>query len=167
MKNITNKCASYFTPYVKIESVLKNFPKCRYVGQFPAKTGDLNRPFTDSCVDVFYNPHPKTSLGHSNYFCVFFRDGKAYIADARHVENLSFHGVEDSSGNIIYSRFQHDFRANIDGVMVDGGSWLEKDGVYSMWGRTIGFNSDTIYHDIRVIKGRIYSVGEKLWTNKK
>jgi hypothetical protein len=139
-----NKLTPYFTPLgIDVSKVPfhDGFAGSIYVGQFPYagknRQGELT--FLDYPVDVFYQPNPKVELGHSHYFSVYTRHGHSYVSDASYVTDLRLNGVVDSTGNILYARFQHDFRYTNDGnAGVDGGGWMKDGDVWSMWGRTIG-----------------------------
>ena len=132
----------HFTPTrIRVGEVRKRYPTAKYVGQFPLQARDGN--FTDFHADVFYEPNPKTELGHSNYFAVYVRDDRAYITNAKHVETLMLSVFEDRDGNYIYARFQHDFRSfktADDNIGIDGGWWMpvaDGEGMYCMIGRTL------------------------------
>ena len=43
----------------------------------------------DEPVDVFYQPNPDTSKGHSHYFGIFIRTGEAYITNAESAFKLT------------------------------------------------------------------------------
>lgn len=125
MKLDKSKFLPYFTPTgVVVDKIPESYPGSVYVGQFPLKHIGIDR-FTDWHADVFYNPNPDTSKGHSNYFAVYVRDGKGYITDAKHVETMLLTVIEDSEGNFIYPRFQHDFRYFDGSYFCDGGWWME------------------------------------------
>jgi hypothetical protein len=160
-----NKLTPYFTPLgIDVSKVPfhDGFAGSIYVGQFPHagkdRHGELH--FLDYAVDVFYQPNPKTELGHSHYFSVYTRPGHSYVSDASYVTDLRLGGVIDSVGNILYARFQHDFRYTHDSnAGVDGGWWMkdEDNGSWSMWGRTIGGKDGTFPKmvPLRVVDGKL------------
>jgi hypothetical protein len=160
-----SKFLKYFTSSViNIEVVLKHYPTAKYVGQFPLR--DNRGEFTDFHAEVFYEPNPKTELGHSNYFAVYPRDGVAYITGASHVEKLLLAVYEDKEGDLIYSRFQHDFRSfesKTGKIMIDGGWWMPvtDTGMFSMAGRTL-WDGDSFPRGKSVIirEGEFYEMEE-------
>ncbi len=140
-----SKFQKYFTNLgVDVAKVLEmeKFSRCFHIGQFPGgrrkANGDIE--FRDEAVDVFYQPNPDRSLGHSNYFSVFNHQGSVYITNAEYVTDVLLSGIIDSEGDILYARYQHDFRYTFDKKCgVDGGWWAkDEDGLWSMYGRTIG-----------------------------
>ena len=74
----------------------------------------------DEPVDVFYQPNPDTSKGHSHYFGIFIRTGEAYITNAESAFSEPITGVVTKNGDVLVSRFRHDFQSK-DGAMIDGG----------------------------------------------
>ncbi len=91
---------------------------------------------------MFLHWAPNVQLGHSNYFSVFIApEGGAFIANAEYVTDLVLNGIVDSEGDILYARYQHDFRYTFDEAYgVDGGWWMkdQETGKWSMMGRTLG-----------------------------
>jgi hypothetical protein len=140
-----SKFQKYFTNLgIDVQKVLEldEFSGCSYVGQFPGgrRKDNGSIDFRDSAVDVFYQPNPDRSLGHTNYFSVFNHQGSVYIANAEYVTDVLLNGIIDSEGDILYARYQHDFRYTFDKKCgVDGGWWLKwEDGLWAMAARTIG-----------------------------
>ena len=155
-----NKFTPYFTNLgINVPAVLEKYEGCTYVGQFPPKS---RGGFGDRAVDVFYQPTPDVLKGHTHYFCIFVNDdGTAYIANAAHVLDLDLTGVVDTAGNIIYARFQHDFRWTVDGEYgVDGGSWTQnyETNRWNMWGRTMGKTKLPKMISLRVVDDKIVVV---------
>ena len=75
-------------------------------------------------VDVFYNENPDTSKGHKNYFGIqrIAHANKIGISDATKVLSVPLWGLMADNGEIIFSRYRHDFRVSEDGtVSIDGG----------------------------------------------
>lgn len=111
------------------------------MGQFPGghktESGDIQ--FRDAAVDVFYQPNP--APGHGHYFSMFVNRDRIYIANADYVTELIMYGIVDDAGDILYARFQHDFRYTTDRKYGVDGGWWSKDSSTGMWGmntRTIG-----------------------------
>jgi hypothetical protein len=77
----------------------------------------------NNTVAVFYgeSAHP---VSGSRYFALYYTqiDGNLMITDGSFIESQEIAGVVADNGDIIYSRFRHDYRESKDGsVMVDGG----------------------------------------------
>lgn len=148
-----------------VDTILSMNPGAWYVGQFPLRTvfagsGDT---FTDFAVDVFYNPSPDVSKGHSNYFAYFSSGGKVYVTNAGHVEDLLLVVYTDKNGNYIYSRYQHDFRG-FDGNYIDGGWWSKQsNGKFMMNGRLSWVSRDIPIGAIVCVKdGEFYELETKM-----
>lgn len=70
---------------------------------------------------VFYTEkaHPEGS----NYFAIYFDiiTNRAHITNALPaIENIVFSGLE-AEGEVVYSRYRHDYRGGKNGTFVDGG----------------------------------------------
>ena len=68
---------------------------------------------------IFYTKeaHPKGS----NYFALFHRGDSFMITDGLpSIKDVVFQGLE-AEGEVIYSRYRHDFREGKNGAFVDGG----------------------------------------------
>lgn len=65
----------------------------------------------------FWTPekHPRGS----NYFCLYFSQGDLFIANGEDILNQRIAGIE-VDGEIIFSRYRHDFRSKGD-YYIDGG----------------------------------------------
>lgn len=74
-------------------------------------------------VDVFYNPNPDFSKGHSHYFALRQTvDNNIFISNGSKVLELPLIGLRADDGEIVFSRHTHDYRTSQDGtVSVDGG----------------------------------------------
>lgn len=91
-----------------------------YVGYFCTKRPDGS--WNETPVDVFYQPNPDVSKGHSHYFGVFRRDSGMYITNAISVTEQPMLGVIANDGEVLVSRYRHDYRRSNDGsVFIDGG----------------------------------------------
>jgi len=71
-------------------------------------------------VDVFYVPNPDVAKGHSHYFGLFFRQGQLFITNAASAFESPITGAVLESGEVIVSRYRHDFVQKNE-VFVDGG----------------------------------------------
>jgi len=89
-----------------------------FMGSWTIKTKDGG--WFDEPVDVFYQPNPDTSKGHSHYFGIFIRTGEAFITNAESAFSEPITGVLTKNGDVLVSRFRHDFQSK-DGSMIDGG----------------------------------------------
>lgn len=76
--------------------------------------------WNESPVDVFYQPNPDRSKGHTNYFGMFVRDGQLFITNAESAFSEPLMGVMCEDGEVLVSRYRHDCVIK-DGAMVDGG----------------------------------------------
>jgi hypothetical protein len=92
--------------------------KAHFVGQFCLKTaggGWANAP-----ADVYWQEKPPVE-GYSHYFALIYQHGSPYITSGASAVEQVISAVE-SDGEIIYSRYRHDFRQTKDGkAIIDGG----------------------------------------------
>jgi hypothetical protein len=98
----------------------------KYMGYWCTKSprGHWN----ESPVDVFYQPNPDTSLGHTHYFGMFIKtdpytgnsSGEVYITEASTAFSDPIAGIPTADGEVIVSRYRHDY-VEKDGRMIDGG----------------------------------------------
>ncbi len=93
--------------------------KAKWVGQFPLKTRDDG--WSESPADVYYQTEPPIK-GYSNYFGLLYQQGSLYIVDASIISIKKFVAIAADDGEIIYSRYRHDYRTSSDkSVFIDGG----------------------------------------------
>ena len=78
------------------------------------------KSWNESPVDVFYQPNPDTSKGHTHYFGMFVQQGSVWITEASTAFSDPITGVLTESGEVIVSRYRHDY-VEKDGKMIDGG----------------------------------------------
>ena len=74
----------------------------------------------DIHVAVFYGdtPHPESG---SRYFALYYAD-KLMITNGAFIEEQEITGVVADNGDVVYSRFRHDYHTSPDGsVFIDGG----------------------------------------------
>ncbi len=84
--------------------------------------------WNESPVDVFYQPNPDTSLGHTHYFGMFIKrdpytgegTGTVYITEASSAFSDPIAGILTDDSEVIVSRYRHDY-VEKDGRMIDGG----------------------------------------------
>ena len=82
--------------------------------KFSGATFWLNKP-----AAIFYTEkaHPRGS----NYFALYFDGSSLMITDGLHsVKDVVFSGIE-AEGEVVYSRYRHDYREGKNGAFVDGG----------------------------------------------
>ncbi len=102
---------------IDIDVVEKKY-NVKFVGQFPLKTKDGN--WSEAPADIYWQENP--IAGHSNYMGLFVQNGTLLITNGQSAIEGSFTGAVANNGEIIYSRYRHDYRASTDGsVFVDGG----------------------------------------------
>ena len=104
----------------------------KWVGQLPLHTIG-NGWSEDSCGDVYYQETPPIE-GYSNYFALIFQRGSLYITSGATAVVGIINGVKAKDGEIIYSRYRHDYHTSADGsVFVDGGrDYLKTNAVKSV-----------------------------------
>ena len=122
MKKMKVNTACSFLTEKQIKTI-ESAKKMKYVLEScikDPKGGWINQPMA-----IFYQkkPHPRGS----NYAALFAETDKdthgvnLFIADGiSAVENVIYTGLE-AEGEVVYSRFRHDYRAGKNGAFVDGG----------------------------------------------
>lgn len=93
----------------------------KYIGYFCVRGS--NGGWSEMPVDVFYQPNPDVSKGHSNYFGMF-RDAanRVMITNAQSAFEHPMLAIVAKDGEIVFSRYRHDYRVSKDGtVFIDGG----------------------------------------------
>ena len=92
----------------------------KYLGYFQKKLPD-GMGYRETPIDVWYQPNPDISKGHSHYFGMYIQDGRAWITDAcRCFEEPIVGMLCDDYEEVIISRFRHDYVSK-KGAMIDGG----------------------------------------------
>lgn len=76
--------------------------------------------WNDYPVDVFYQPNPDFSKGHSHYFGMFKQKDNVYITNAESAFSQEIFGLLAEDGEVIVSRYRHDCVVKED-QMIDGG----------------------------------------------
>lgn len=82
--------------------------------------------------DIFYRstPHP---IHGNRYFGIGLSHWGAFIMNADEIEEYVFSMVTDSSGNLHYSRYRHDFVSVDNGNFIDGGrSYVRSSSLYGL-----------------------------------
>ena len=91
----------------------------RYMGFWCTKRPDGN--WNEQPVEVFYQPNPDIEAGHSYYFGLFTDSiGRAMITNAESAFSEPMTGVICEDGEVLVSRYRHDYRTKGD-RMIDGG----------------------------------------------
>ena len=97
-----------------------------YVGEFCLKTS--GGEWANEAASIFYQKTPPQE-GFSHYFALFQRNGTVYITSGQNAIEPIIMAVQADDGEIIYSRYRHDYRTSKDGsVFVDGGRDYFKSG---------------------------------------
>lgn len=89
-----------------------------YMGYFSLKT--KRGGWSDRPVEVFYQPEPDVASGHSHYFGLFTDDTGLYITNAISAFEEPMIGMVARSGEIVISRYAHDYR-QVGDQFIDGG----------------------------------------------
>ena len=98
----------------------------KYMGYWAIKNrGGL---WNETPVDVFYQPNPDISKGHTHYFGMFIQTdpftgdntGSVYITEASSAFSEPIVGMVKDDGEVIVSRFRHDYVTK-GKYMIDGG----------------------------------------------
>lgn len=104
---------------INIDVIEKHF-NVTFVGDFAVKTTDGN--WSDFPVAVFYQSNPDIDKGHSHYLGAFYRNGDLVIIDAASAFSKPITGLTADNGEVIFSRYRHDYHTSIDNsVSIDGG----------------------------------------------
>ena len=104
---------------IKIEAVEQRYGGT-YIGDFCVKL--KSGSWSEVPAALFYQPNPNTELGHTNLFAIFFHMDQMYIAGGDNSFDEPISGIIADDGEVIYSRYRHDYRTSTDGsVSIDGG----------------------------------------------
>ena len=112
---------------IKIEIIEKKY-NAKYVGDFCIMT---KHGWSESPVAIFWQEKPPVE-GYSHYFGIFVQEDTIYITSGESAFSKPIVGIVADDGEVVYSRYRHDFRSSKDGsVFIDGG----RD--YTKWGGTL------------------------------
>ena len=110
----------YWFPRESIKKI-ENYYGAKYMSYWCIR--DKTGNWSDIPVEVFYQPNPDISKGHSHYFGLFVSDitEKVMITDAASAFSGQINGILED--DIVYvSRYRHDFtRTPRRGSSIDGG----------------------------------------------
>lgn len=101
---------------IDIKKVEEHY-NARYVCETTLKTKDGWR-YQPSLIFYSETPHPEGS----NYFALSYQDGDLLISNGISATEEPIVGIRATNGDIIYSRYRHDYRLSPDhSVFIDGG----------------------------------------------
>lgn len=89
-----------------------------YMGYWCVKQSDGG--WTEIPVDVFYVENPDKEKGHSHYYGIFCNGSGCFITNAESAFSETISGIRTDSGEVIVSRYRHDYIEK-DGHVIDGG----------------------------------------------
>lgn len=137
-------------------NIIEEKYKAKYMGYWAVKRKNSN--WSEMPVDVFYQPNPDLSKGHSYYFGIFTVPGQdgVLITDAASAFSEPITGLLTEDGEVLVSRYRHDC-VQKGPYMIDGGrDYL----------RTSGNNADGKLVKVTVVNGEfVFEVYGK-WINK-
>jgi hypothetical protein len=167
-----NICKNYHP--INILEIEKKFG-VTYIGDFPRKNSDGS--WHSKPTAIFYQQNPDLSKGHSHYMgvtCSYELINNELVVDGVFLVNgesafsENFNGVMLSTGEVLISCFDHDYK-EIDGSMVDGGrSYFRYSlgyGAKKVKVRVVGsefelvedeFRRPEIWGDFDEIKGKVF-----------
>ena len=130
----------------------------RYMGYWATKNS--RGGWNDSPVDVFYQPNPDTSKGHTHYFGMFIKtdpysgegSGSVYITEASSAFSDVIAGIPTDDGEVIVSRYRHDY-VEKDGRMIDGGRDYTRSSVHRSVSITVDGDKFIVSERERVEEG--------------
>lgn len=108
----------YWFGEINIDTIEKHYG-AKYVGPFCAKT--VSGGWSDQPIDVFYQPNPDRSKGHSHYFGLIYRNEVLYITGGDSAVESDMEVVIETTGQVLLSRYRHDYVVGTEGCFIDGG----------------------------------------------
>jgi len=100
--------------------IIENHYGAKYMGFWAIKWSE-NLGWSSYPVDVFYQPNPDVSKGHTHYFGMHISErGDVMICNAESAFSEPIAGILTEDGEVIVSRYRHDCIFK-DGQMIDGG----------------------------------------------
>lgn len=120
MDNLFVKTTRHTSQPIKID-VVEEMYKATFVGDFCLKLRDGS--WTDHPIAIFYQPNPDIEAGHSHYFGVHVtHQNQIYLTDGKSAFENGITGAIADNGEVIFSRFRHNFVSSQDGsISIDGG----------------------------------------------
>jgi hypothetical protein len=102
-----------------IELILQQHPGAVYMGSWCVKR---DGQWENDVTEIFYDPTPDTSKGHSHYFGIYPTNTNVYIVDGASFCEDGIRGALATNGEIVCSRWRKDYHASEDGsAFADGG----------------------------------------------
>jgi hypothetical protein len=90
----------------------------KYMDDFCIKT---KTGWSEVPAAIFWQEKPPVE-GYSNYFGLFVQMGKVLITSGESAFDVPIDGLVADNGEVIYSRYRHDYQHSKDGsVTIDGG----------------------------------------------
>ncbi len=100
--------------------IIENHYGAKYLGYWAVKWSE-RLGWSSFPVDVFYQPNPDVSKGHTHYFGMYISErGDLMISNAESAFSEPIAGILTESGEVIVSRYRHDY-VQKDGQVIDGG----------------------------------------------
>jgi len=92
-----------------------------FVGDFCLKANGGG--WSEIPLAIFYQPNPNISLGHTHYFGLMVDQfDRLVITNGESAFEEPIQGIVADNGEVIYSRYRHDYVTSEDGsVWIDGG----------------------------------------------
>ena len=127
---------SYYFDHKYAINIIEEQYGAKYMGYWCVKRADEN--WSEKPMDVFYQPNPDVSKGHSHYFGIFTVPGRGvYITDAKSAFEEPITGLLTEDGEVLVSRYRHDCVTKGE-YMIDGGrDYLRTSGASVGGGRLV------------------------------
>ena len=111
-----DKTSYYFKP--EALKLIEEKYNAKHMGFWCTKRPDGS--WNERPVDIFYVENPDRSKGHSNYFGMFTDRMGTMITNAESAFSETITGVLCEDGEVLVSRYRHDYRTK-GTMMIDGG----------------------------------------------
>lgn len=110
-------------------SAVENHYGVKYIGDFCLRNRDGG--WCNWSAAIFYQDNPNIDLGHTHYMAAYVDRGRVYVSKGDSAFAEPIVGVVADDGEIIYSRYRHDYRTSSDNsVYIDGGrDYVRTDGI--------------------------------------
>jgi hypothetical protein len=119
----TPQCLDRGRAVGRFEKQIEEKYSVKYIGFYDVPdTTRYGEKFIREHVRVFYQPNPKTELGHTNYMGVIIHpvDESIWLCNAAGILDAEYPAYMFADGSYISSRYRHDYQTRGD-VMLDGG----------------------------------------------